>query len=127
MAVERGQRHDLDTFPHDRGISLLCSPKASDLPACEQKKRSPWSSYPRIVSSVCILIAFLYLSQNDAHLGYLVARGESDQRVVMPAPRVEVLEVFQVNTPVPVDDDKCTALLMEHSFGFSYGKPFVGM
>lgn len=127
MAVEGGLPHDVDAFSHERGMSLHGSPKASDVPACEQKKRSPWSSYPRIVSSLCIFLAFLYLSHNNAHLGLLVPRSESDQRVVVPAPGVGVLEVFQVKAPVPVDDYRCTVLLMEHSFGFSYGKPFVGM
>jgi len=44
-----------------------------------------------------------------------------------------VLEVFQVQTPVHLRASgtdgsaaNCSVLLMEHSFGFSYGRPFVG-
>ncbi|KAL2073237.1 hypothetical protein VTL71DRAFT_10561 [Oculimacula yallundae] len=65
-----------------------------------------------------------------------------------PSPSSGVLEVFQVHQPVlspsgvpdqtTIEDGSnnttahtshstsCEALLMEHSFGFSYGKPFVG-
>jgi len=51
-----------------------------------------------------------------------------------------ILEVFQVYKPLADKDThkyadnentisgkQCEVLLMEHSFGFSYGKPFVGM
>lgn len=69
----------------------------------------------------------MYFAFHDMHLGRLVRRGESDQLVVVPALGGRVLEVFQVSAPVGVDEDECTVLLMEHSFGFSYGKPFVGM
>jgi hypothetical protein len=38
-----------------------------------------------------------------------------------------LLDVFQVYTPVHVPQDaSCVVKLMDHSFGFSYGKPFVG-
>lgn len=125
MAVEADTALSLDASSRERGISNPS--KINDFPVCEQKKRSPWSSYPRIISSVCLLVAFLYLTFHDAHLGRLVRRGESDQLVVLPAVGDGALEVFQVNAPVAVGGDECTVLLMEHSFGFSYGKPFVGM
>lgn len=40
------------------------------------------------------------------------------------------LNVFEVYTPVRTggsDGTECTQTLMEHSFGFSFGLPFVGM
>jgi hypothetical protein len=38
-----------------------------------------------------------------------------------------LLDVFQVYTPVHMPQDvSCEVKLMDHSFGFSYGKPFVG-
>lgn len=127
MAVEGDIPLALDAFSRERAISPHPSSKVGDLFACEQRKRSPWSSYLRLISSVCLVLALLYFAFHDADLGRLVRRGESDQWVVVPTLGGGVLEVFQVNTPVAVDDDKCTVLLMEHSFGFSYGKPFVGM
>lgn len=126
MAVEGDVPLVLDAFSRESGISLHPS-KVGGFIACEQKKRSPWSSYPRIVSPACLLLVLLYFTFHDAHLGRLVRRGESDQLVVLPALAEGVLEVFQVNAPVAVDEDECNLLLMEHSFGFSYGKPFVGM
>lgn len=125
MAVEGDVPLVLDAFSRERGVSLHPS-KVGDFLACEQKRRSTWSSYPRIVSSACLLFVLLYVTFHDAHLGRLVRRGESDQLVVLPALAEGVLEVFQVNAPVAVDADECKVLLMEHSFGFSYGKPFVG-
>lgn len=128
MAVVEGDiQLALDAFSRERAISLHPSSKVGDLSACEQKKRSPWSLYPRLITSVCLILVLLYVSFHDAHLGRLVRRGESDQYVVVPTLGGGVLEVFQVNVPVAVDEDECTVLLMEHSFGFSYGKPFVGM
>ncbi|ELR05547.1 hypothetical protein GMDG_07467 [Pseudogymnoascus destructans 20631-21] len=125
MAVEGNVPLAIDAFSRERGISLHLS-KVADFPAREQKRRSPWSLYPRIVSLVCVLLVLLYFALHDTHLGRLVRRGQSDQVVVLPALGDGVLEVFQVNAPVAVDDDECKVLLMEHSFGFSYGKPFVG-
>lgn len=125
MAVEGNTALSLDAFSRHRGI--WNPSKITDFPACEKKKPSSWSSYPRIISLVCLLVAFLYLTFHDAHLGLLVRRRESDQLVVLPAVSNGVLEVFQVNAPVAVGGGECTVLLMEHSFGFSYGKPFVGM
>ena len=63
-----------------------------------------------------------------------------EQRVLEVTPST-VLEVFQVYAPMstnpqqPIDHESssilstesCDVLLMEHSFGFSYGKPFIGM
>lgn len=69
----------------------------------------------------------MYFTFHDMHLGRLVRRGGPDQIVVVPALGGKVLEVFQVSAPVDLDENECTVLLMEHSFGFSYGKPFVGM
>lgn len=127
MAVESDIPLALDASSRELRISLHTSPKVSDFPACEQKKRSPWPSCPRLISSVCLILALLYFAFHDAHLGRLVRRREFDQRVVAPATGDGALEVFQVNALVAVDEDKCTVLLMEHSFGLSYGKPFVGM
>ncbi|OBT87167.1 hypothetical protein VE02_04723 [Pseudogymnoascus sp. 03VT05] len=124
MAVEGDMTLALDAFSRGRGISLPS--KAGDFPACKQKKRSPWSFYLRTILSMCLLLAFLYFAFHDAHLARLVRRGGSDQLIVLPAPGNGVLDVFQVSAPVAVGGDECTALLMEHSFGFSYGKPFVG-
>lgn len=38
------------------------------------------------------------------------------------------LQVFQVHTPVriPQGGRKCELLLMNHTFGWSYGQPFIG-
>ena len=37
------------------------------------------------------------------------------------------LEVFQVHRPVHESEERANHLkLIEHSFGFSYGRPFVG-
>ncbi len=58
--------------------------------------------------------------------------------VVSPAPGLDpLLSVFEVHEPVLVPTSSngatngasggCSVLLMEHSFGFSYGVPFVGM
>lgn len=126
MAGESDIPLALGAFSRERGTSLHPS-KVGDFCPYEQKRRSPWSPYPRIISSVCLILALLYFAVHDAHLGRLMRRRESDQLVVVPALGGRVLEVFQVSAPVGVDEDECTALLMEHSFGFSYGKPFVGM
>ncbi|OBT63163.1 hypothetical protein VE03_07826 [Pseudogymnoascus sp. 23342-1-I1] len=125
MAVESDIPLALDALSRERGISLHPS-KVGDFSGSEQKRRSPWSSYPRLISSVCLILALLYFAFHDTHLGRLVRRGESDQLVVVPPLGGRVLEVFQVSAPVAIDEDECTVLLMKHSFGFSYGKPFVG-
>lgn len=41
---------------------------------------------------------------------------------------IEVFEVYQPVTFAPTSDNRCDLdmLLMEHSFGESYGVPFVG-
>ncbi|KAI1453696.1 hypothetical protein F4805DRAFT_442519 [Annulohypoxylon moriforme] len=72
---------------------------------------------------------------------------ESLQELLNAPSSPEVLECFQVSQPVlspndlsskstsdnrqrvrreDVPDEPCSALLMDHVFGFSYGKPFVG-
>jgi hypothetical protein len=38
----------------------------------------------------------------------------------------QLLNVIQVSSPVKVPGAACTATLMEHSFAYSYGHPFVG-
>lgn len=127
MAVESDIPLALDAFSRERGIISLHPSKVGDFCACKQKRRFPWSSHSRLISSVWLILALMYFAFHDMHLGRLVRRGESDQLVVVPALGGRVLEVFQVSAPVGVDEDECTVLLMEHSFGFSYGKPFVGM
>lgn len=127
MAVESDIPLALDAFSRKRGIISLHPSKVGDFCACEQKRRFPWSSHSRLISSVWLILALTYFAFHDMHLGRLVRRGESDQLVVVPTLGGRVLEVFQVSAPVGVDEDECTVLLMEHSFGFSYGKPFVGM
>jgi hypothetical protein len=42
-------------------------------------------------------------------------------------PKEPLLNVMQATLPVNVPEDiSCTLLLMDHSFGWSYDKPFVG-
>ncbi|KFY48501.1 hypothetical protein V495_01315 [Pseudogymnoascus sp. VKM F-4514 (FW-929)] len=125
MAIEDDVIIAPDAFSRELGMPLYTPPKFGGFGTGERKKRSVWS-YPRLVSSMCLFLALLYFSYNDAHLGRLVRRRESNQQVAVRAPGDGVLNVFQVYAPVAVDGDECTLLLMEHSFGLSYGKPFVG-
>lgn len=86
-----------------------------------------------------ILLAIIWFSPNDPF-----SFGQRRLEVLPP----KFLEVFQVYAPIltkPIADqeinpeepsdhessstlssESCDVLLMEHSFGFSYGKPFVG-
>jgi hypothetical protein len=59
--------------------------------------------------------------------------GSPSSSIAQGSANNSVLEVFQVQTPVHLRASEtdgpaanCSVLLMEHSFGFSYGKPFVG-
>lgn len=78
-----------------------------------------------------------------AALGFLGAGLATTSRRQAPEEQEGLLECFQVAQPVlgpegptpswgretPVGDGQgdCEVLLMEHSFGASYGQPFVGM
>jgi hypothetical protein len=47
--------------------------------------------------------------------------------VTRQKPKAPLLNVMQATLPVNVPDDtSCTLLLMDHSFGWSYDKPFIG-
>jgi len=103
------------------------------MPASEPR---PW----RLVSIFRLLFSigfFLLLSQSLLRdLSTVRDRlSSSGTEVVILARQasISVLKVFQVHEPVltpaaPSDQYGCvyTELLMEHSFAFSYGKPFVG-
>lgn len=126
MAAENDVTVAPDTFSREPRIPLYNLPKHSVFGTGERNRRSTWS-YSRFVSSMCLFLALLYFSYNGVDLGRLVRRREFNQQVAVRAPGDGVLEVFQVYAPVAIDGDECTLLLMEHSFGLSYGKPFVGM
>lgn len=64
---------------------------------------------------------------------HLLATEDSDPEKLKPPP----MDVFEVYPPVRVGQDyhpelaeaqnpECKVLLMQHVFGWSYGKPFVG-
>ena len=78
-----------------------------------------------------------------AGLGILGAALATSSRRQAPEGQEGLLECFQVaqpvlgpegltpswgrETPVGYGQGECEVLLMEHSFGASYGQPFVGM
>ena len=63
-----------------------------------------------------------------ASLGQSLPQNPAMNDVAAPSTSAAaLLDVFQVYTPVHMPQDvSCEVKLMDHSFGFSYGKPFVG-
>lgn len=103
------------------------------MPAAE---RRPWG-LASIFLSVLFLCSFALLSQYILHglssVRHRVKSSGLDVVIIARQASTSVLKVFQVHEPVltpvePSDQYGCvyTELLMEHSFAFSYGKPFIG-
>jgi hypothetical protein len=132
MAVEGDKPSATDAFCRERGMRPRSSHDHNASPRYELRKRSLWA-YPRLVPSLCFVLALLHFIYHDADHGLLVQHRRFNQRSTAQASASasKVLDIFQVYAPVAVNGDgdngeDCTMLLMEHSFGYSYGKPFVG-
>ena len=117
------------------------------------QKNWPFLKYPvrktkTILAIAATLVTLIWLLRNPA-VPFRPWKMELTPACSTPPPST-VLEVFQVYPPLltaptsatdaipqePNDHafhgttqsvEDCTVVLMEHSFGFSYGKPFVGM
>lgn len=102
-------------------------------------------SFRKLLASLCLplaLICFLYYYLHcnplpDWAFKLSLQRCSWPYYSINSAPtpgllsNTSALEVFQVYQPVNLheagrENKSCTVLLMDHSFGFSYGKPFIG-
>jgi hypothetical protein len=88
----------------------------------QSKKESSINSYRwRPLSTFLLFASLISLAQS-------LPQGPAINDLAPPTTSSPtLLDVFQVYTPVHVPQDvSCAVKLMDHSFGLSYGKPFVG-
>lgn len=87
--------------------------------------RSLFSASPRLngrMASVLVLTCLLLLN-----LFTTVSAQVSVPQQLSITQQERVLNVFEVGLPVKLPiPSGCTTKLMEYSFGFSYGKPYIG-
>lgn len=131
MAVDGLKLAASDVVYSELGTPGFCSSKVNEPHNCEHAKRCPWF-YRRLISSLFVILALLYLTHPSLLLERLLQRPRFVRNSTTTASQPEVLEVFQVYPPVAVNGSgsnggDCKVLVMEHSFGYSYGKPFVGL
>jgi hypothetical protein len=109
--------------------------EARPLLQCSQKSTCIRSQRRFRTFSVFVLAFFLYLTTVVSAAS--VSLSDSQDSFRLPTKDVPIarevpkkaplLNVLQAATPVKVPEDtSCTLKLMEHSFGWSYDKPFIG-
>lgn len=81
-----------------------------------------------LVTSVLVILSWTMCQKK----GFYHWRNPPGSSLSIPKAISPVLDVFQVHAPVLDNKEaspprECDVLLMEHSFAFSYGQPFVGM
>lgn len=110
----------------------MLAPKLQDFGS---KKQRSWGTRTIVINGLLALLAglafFRYLYPGGLSFGGLGCAGLAT-RPETPPP----MDVFQVYPPVRVGQDflparegsrsECSVVLMQHVFGWSYGKPFVG-
>ncbi len=103
------------------------------MPAAESR---PWwlvSIFRLLLFLSSFALLSLYVLRDLSSIRDRSNRSGLDVSIVARQASSSVLKVFQVHEPVltpvgPSDQNGCVyaELLMEHSFAFSYGRPFVG-
>lgn len=114
----------------------MLAPKFQDFGSPKQR---PWRTRTIVINGLLAFFATLafyrYLHPGGlgfGGLGGLGCLGLANHPETPPSP----MDVFQVYPPVRVGQDflpalestrpECSVVLMQHVFGWSYGKPFVG-
>jgi len=113
-------------------IKIIAMSSVSKLPTTELRPWRPISVSRSLLFLGSFALLTIYILSDLSLPGILYSRG-LDVAIITRQASVSVLEVFQVHEPVftpagTSDQYGCvyTEVLMEHSFAFSYGVPFVG-